>query len=96
MPIWKLTPIDPTNPNWRASTHGGETIIRAATEEKARARAKSAFSIGAERPPGGSIPFPPWEHSDLVRCERLDGSEYSEDGPEEILVPEDGELSVQG
>jgi len=96
MPIWKLTPIDPTNSNWTASTHRGEAIIRAATEEKARARAKSVFSIAAERSPSGSIPFPPWEYSDLVRCERLDGSEYPDDGPEEILVPEDGELSIRG
>jgi len=96
MPIWKLTPIDPTNSNWTASTHRGETTIRAATEEKARARARSAFWIATKRTPGESIRFPPWGHSDLVRCERLEGSEYPDDGPEEILVPEDGEMSIRG
>ena len=96
MPIWKLTPIDPNDPNWAASTHRDEVIVRAANEEKARARAKLAFSIASERTLGQTVRHPPWAHSDLVRCERLEGSECSEDGLEAILIPEDGELSISG
>ena len=70
MPLWKLTPIDMENPNWEASTHKGEVIARAETEEKARSLCVSAFRTGATKGHVGAIiPYPPWKYPEHVLCQ---------------------------
>ena len=39
MPVYRLVPIDPRDPNWRASTHRGVAVVRAGSEEQARSSA---------------------------------------------------------
>src|SRR5689334_13284275 len=49
MPVYKLTPIDPAAPGWRASRHKGEAIVRAASDEAARALAYYRFRAAVGR-----------------------------------------------
>jgi hypothetical protein len=88
MPIWKLTPINLNDRNWAASTHKGEAIVRAESEKHARDLACLAFVIATHRVPGTTVKVIPWRLSELVTCERLEDSEYPEEGPEGVLVPE--------
>ena len=36
MPLWKLQPLDLSDPNWEASSHRGVVVVRAPDEETAR------------------------------------------------------------
>lgn len=87
MPVWKLNPINSSSRFWRASTHKGEAIIRAATERRARDIANSRFLKAHERRPGEDIIFSPWGNTDEVACERATGGEFADDGEEAILSP---------
>ena len=84
MPIWQLTPLDPTAPEWVASNYVGRAVIRAATERDARQAAVQAF--GKETP---GVPWHahPWRQLVLVVCENLINSGYPEAGPTAILEP---------
>ena len=86
--IWKLTPLNPESQIWLASTHKGEVIIRAATEDRARRIASGAFWIGVKRVPGEDTIVNPWGRViGEASCERAAKPEYPEDGPDEILDP---------
>ncbi len=87
MPIWRLEPINPDDPHWRASTYAGPLTVRAADEDKARELAASPFRIGAAKPPATEVPRTPWLYSWLATCARIEASEFEEDGPETILGP---------
>ena len=95
MPIWKLVPINQTDPNWEASTHKGSVIVRAATEKAARERAQLAFTIATQVRPGEATKITPWKYGDLVDGHTITDSRYPEDGPEEILEPEHGESEIR-
>jgi hypothetical protein len=86
MLIWELAPTDPSDSRWVASKHKGLAIIRAATAERARQIAKSAFDMGSDRV-SGVVPGSAWGCGDMVRCRRLEHSDYDENGPEAILNP---------
>lgn len=43
MPIWRLIPVDLTDPNWEASSHHAPVVVRARHAERARAIAQRAF-----------------------------------------------------
>ena len=88
MPIWKIEPVNPDEPHWRASTYVGPVIVRAADKVRARGVAAEAFGIAAEKPPGAEVPLVPWDYSWLVTCVRLENSDFDEEGPEAILGPE--------
>jgi len=94
MPIWKLSPINLDDPNWEASIFKSEVIVRADKEEAARRRCSMAFGIATVRKPREKVKVIPWGQPDLVRCARLANSEYSEEGPEAILVPEEAERNI--
>ena len=87
MPIWKLSPVDPLDPNWEASSHRGDVIIRAADEAAARAAAAEAFDVATRFPPGAGLRVPPWTRADLVKAERITDPRYDPQGPVQVLDP---------
>ena len=87
MPVWRLTPIDLSDPNWEASSHRGMAVVRAADEAAARAAAAEAFDVPTRFPPTGGAKFPPWHSPALVKAERIDNPRYEAEGPTEILDP---------
>jgi hypothetical protein len=87
MPIWELTPVDKTSDHWRASTHKNHIIVRAASEDEARAKATSEFIIATKQVPAGDTLFSPWNQANLVSCQRLEHSNYGEEGPVAVLYP---------
>ncbi len=89
MPIWRLDPIHSDDHHWRASTYIGPLSVRAADGIKAREVAASAFRIGAETFAAKDVPRPPWLFPWLATCERIEASEFEEDGPDTILGPEE-------
>ena len=81
MKTWKLTPIDPSLPNWEHSTWGSAVIVRADSDERAREIAALAFGIWAENVHLGT----PWHYEQLVAAEQGE----DQDGDEAILEPAD-------
>jgi hypothetical protein len=49
MPLWKLRPLDLSDPNWEASSHRGVVIVRAPDEETARVRREDPLQPGRAR-----------------------------------------------
>jgi transcriptional regulator with XRE-family HTH domain len=92
--IWRLTPIDPSNENWEASTWRGSVVVRAPTERIARWRAKIAFVIATRRRPGQTILMCPWGFANFVRAEEVQDSSYQIDGPTAILDPATADREV--
>ena len=80
MRVWELTVIDPSAPEWAASSHRGSVIVRAVDEDMARTEAARAFGIATKRRPGTTILVNPWSQSRLVSCAPYSGAEYSEAG----------------
>lgn len=87
MGIWKLTPVDPSDPNWQASSHRGAVIVRATNERIARHTAARAFDVASRFPPRAGMHAPPWMRPALVRAERIENPLYAPDGPPEVLDP---------
>ena len=87
MPIWKLEPLDTSDPNWRASIHSGDVVIRAGNEDRAREIAMLVFGRAVKRFEGQNTLFVPWDSDGHVRCTQLTEHGYAEDGAEEILDP---------
>ena len=89
MAIWKLEPVEPGDHNWRASQYVGTVFVRARNKDAARLLAMNAFGISPELQPDLEMPRLPWYHEQIVTCERVVDSDYNEEGPDEILGPED-------
>lgn len=87
MPLWELTPVDPLDANWEASSHRGKVIVRAPREEVARDEAEKAFGVKTRFEPGSGIKAPPWKRPTLVTAAITQDSRYEENGPTEILFP---------
>jgi hypothetical protein len=85
--IWKLTPLDPKDPNWEASSHRAIAIVRAPNEGRAREAAQAAFGVKTLFKPGHGTPAPPWLRDTLVKAEKLRDTRYDSDGPTELLEP---------
>ena len=96
MPIWKLSPIDLTDPSWEASTHKGAAIVRAPDEHTARAAASIAFALATLVVHGRRTIIPPWRYAGLVSAERVAGIRWPEEGKIEILDPPDANGDVKG
>jgi len=90
MPVWKLTPLDPNDPNWAASSHRGPAIVRAPDEAAARAEAERAFGVSTRFKPGAGVRFPPWTRPSLVKAEMINDRRYNPDGPTALLHPSFG------
>jgi hypothetical protein len=97
MKIWRLTPIELADPDWRASTYHEPVTVRAPDGIEARFACMWAFGIAVERNPGTGASHAPWLQSRLARCEELHGSGWSTDGPTTILDPalRDEDLAVK-
>lgn len=87
MPVWQLTPIDLSDPNWEASAHRGVAVVRAPDETAARVAAAEAFDVPTRFPPRGGAKFPPWHSPALVEARRTDNPRYEFEGPTAILEP---------
>lgn len=87
MPLWKLTPVDLTDPHWEASSHRAMAIVRAPDEQTARDIAQQAFGVKTRFEPGHGVKAPPWRRTSLVKAEEVDDARYEADGPTEILEP---------
>ena len=87
MHIWKLSVIDPSSPNWEASTHKGDVIVRAESADAARNQAAIALSIATQRKLGEDIKYCPWRSDTESSCELLEQSQYVEEGVAEVLSP---------
>ena len=87
MALWKLTPIDPLDPNWEASSHRTAAIVRAPDEAAARQAAQHAFGVKVGFKPGAGVKAPPWTRDNLVAAERIEDDRFDPDGPTEVLEP---------
>jgi hypothetical protein len=88
MQVYRLSPINPHDPNWRASTHRGVAFARANSEEQARSLASQAFDTTlASSRPGEKIATPLWGHPYAVRAEVVQDQRYPSEGPVGILEP---------
>src|SRR4051794_33643210 len=74
MQLYKLTPIDLTDPGWRASRHKGEVIVRAASEAAARARVDRRFGTGIGREDLSAAVRAPLRAGAVPKDERLAGA----------------------
>ena len=90
MPIWKLTPTNLKDAAWQASTYKGEVLVRAADESQARQLAAATLRKWVDvRLVQHTSCTTPWGQHRLVRCSREEGSIYPEEGPYDLLYPED-------
>lgn len=87
MPLWRLKPIDLSDPNWQASSHRAQCVVRAPTADAAREAAEHAFGVKTRFPPGQGIIAPPWKRDTLVKAEPIEDDRYDAEGPTEILDP---------
>jgi hypothetical protein len=88
MPVYRLTPTNPKDPNWRASIHRDVVLVRATSEEQARSLATEAFDTTLAKPwPGQKAATPLWRHSYAVRAEMMHDQRYRPEGPAGILEP---------
>jgi hypothetical protein len=87
MPFWQLLPIDIASDHWRASTYKGEVIVRATSEAEARSTATATFFTAHARTPGDPILFSPWGQPAMVRCQRVEGLPYEDQGPAAVVYP---------
>ena len=94
MPIRELEPVDPTVDHWRRNTWVAAVFVRANNELVAREVAQSAFGIAAEKPPSAEAPSMPWVNEWISTCERVEDSEYDEEGSDDILGPEEALVRV--
>lgn len=87
MAVWRLSPVDLTDPDWEASSHRGVSIVRAPDEKGARDAAEKAFGVKTRFQPGRGVKAPPWKRPSLVKAERINNTRYEPDGPTEVLEP---------
>jgi len=87
VPLWRLKPIDLSDPNWEGSSHKGVIIVRAGNEEQARQVADKAFAVKTRFPPGHGVLAPPWLRPALVSAEQISDPRFASAGPDEVLEP---------
>ena len=86
MPIWQLSPVDLSDPNWEASSHRGTAIVRAPDEKTAREAAQSAFGVATRFKHRPRL-IPPWTRAKLVHASHIEDQRFDPDGPSGVLVP---------
>jgi hypothetical protein len=87
MPVWELSPVDPRDAAWEASSYRGRVIVRARDEAAARDAAEHAFAVKTRFKPGTGIKAPPWKRPALVTAAICTDPLYAGEGPTEILYP---------
>jgi hypothetical protein len=89
MPVYRLIPVDPSDPVWQASSHRGGVLVRAGSEGRARELALLAFANAVGRDAEGdqrALPSPPWRDAGKVHVEVAIAT-HPADGPEGVLEP---------
>jgi hypothetical protein len=80
MPLFRLTPIDCTVPEWHASTDCGEVLVCARDEATARKEVGARFRKDrAPRPGGSTRVFNPWREPSHVACTPIPDGRYARD-----------------
>jgi hypothetical protein len=88
MLLYRLTPTNLNDSNWRTSTHRDVAVVRASSEEQARSLVSKAFDTTlAASSPGGKIATPLWQHPHAVRAEVVQDQRYRSEGRVGILEP---------
>jgi hypothetical protein len=87
--IYKLTPTEKESEHWRATTYKGPVIIRATNEDSRKIAELEFFKVTKRTSVHGDTLLSPWLQPDLVKCERLENSDYAENGPAEVLFPKE-------
>jgi osmotically-inducible protein OsmY len=86
MPIWQLSPVDLSDPNWEASSHRGTAIVRAPDEKTAREAAQSAFGVATRFKHHPRL-IAPWTRAKLVHASHIEDQRFDPEGPSGVLVP---------
>jgi osmotically-inducible protein OsmY len=86
MPIWQLSPVDLSDPNWEASSHRGTAIVRAPDEKTARETAQSAFGVATTFKHHPRL-IAPWTRAKLVHASHIEDQRFDPEGPSGVLVP---------
>jgi osmotically-inducible protein OsmY len=86
MPIWQLSPVDLSDPNWEASSHRGTVIVRAPDEKTAREAAQSAFGVATRFKHHPRL-IAPWTRAKLVHASHIEDQRFDPEGPSGVLVP---------
>ncbi len=87
MPLWQLSPVEPAEPCWEASSYRGRVLVRARDEAQARDVAEKAFGVKTRFNPGRGVLAPPWTRPNQVKAEIVVDARYEPDGPAEVLYP---------
>ena len=86
MPIWQLSPVDLSDPNWEASSHRGPAIVRAPDEKSARGVAQSAFGVATRFRHHPRL-VAPWMRAELVHASHIEDQRFDPEGSSGVLVP---------
>ncbi len=89
MPLYKLSPKNLDDLNWRCSIVRKPVIVRAENCDKARTVCMNKFGIVLDL--AGPIPKDPWLLPLLVECQEIEDPRWPADGPDKILDPPDYE-----
>ena len=72
---WRLSPTGITTDLWSLSSYNGEVLVRAHNELEARSLVASRFRVRLRFGRAHSDMKSPWYVRELVRCEKVEGSE---------------------
>ncbi len=88
MLLYRLTPTNLNDPNWRTSIYRDVAVVRADSEEQARSLVSKAFDTTlVPSSPGGKIATPRWQHPHAVRAEVVQDQRYRAEGRVGSLEP---------
>lgn len=90
MPVWRLTPVNLTDPDWSGSSWKAPVIVRAPSEKDARRMAKRRFLTSPRKLNGRHPAANPWKQPVLVLAEQIHNPRWPVEGPAGVLVPADG------
>ena len=84
--LFRLQPTNTQLPAWESSSYREVAIVRAPTEEEARACAATAFEYIHDSEPGNEEKSP-WKQLDLATCVAVDDPNFEADGPTMVISP---------
>ena len=87
MPVYRLVPLEPDDPEWRANAHRGAAVVRAPDEDEARRLASRTFRRPVARQDGDVVLGSLWRQPYAVKAEPLDDGPYPDEGPAAVLEP---------
>jgi len=85
MPVYRLTPIEPSLPIWGATTVCGVFLVRAGDESQARRMVAEYCAFGDGTSPRTDSSTAPWRDAATVLVERVEAPVELEVGDEAVL-----------